>query len=270
MGHEARAPRPLHARLRPATLFPPPPLPGRVTRRLYLDDAYLRSCDAVVVRQAERGLVLDQTVLYAESGGQAADHGSLAWDGGTARVVDTQVEGGGHTGDIVHVIEGDAPPAGAKVRVEVDWPRRYGLMRHHTAAHLIAAVVYRDFKAKFTGGQLYPDRARLDVHFDGWDASWVKRIEAAVNDEAAKGYEVRNYEVPREEFEEGDLLRTAEDLIDPAVTSIRITDIVHLDAQADGGTHVRSTREVGRILMEKAENKGKGHRRLAYRCEPHA
>lgn len=238
-----------------------------MTRRLYLDDAYLRECPAVVVRAEAGKVVLDQTVLYAESGGQAADHGTLRWDGGEARVTDSQVEGGGHVGDVVHAIEGAVPGPGTRVQVAVDWARRYGLMRHHTAAHLIAAVVYRDFKAKFTGGQLYPDRARLDVHFDGWDAAWVKRIEAAVNAEVQKGYEVRNHEVARDEFERGDLLRTAENLIDPAVERIRITDIVGLDAQADGGTHVRNTREVGRVVMEKADNKGKGHRRLSYRCE---
>ncbi|HWH08922.1 MAG TPA: alanyl-tRNA editing protein [Candidatus Thermoplasmatota archaeon] len=239
-----------------------------MTQRLYLDDAYLRACDAVVVRVSEGKVVLDRTVLYAESGGQAADHGWLRWEGGEARATDAQVEGGGHVGDVVHAVEGAVPGPGTRVRVEVDWDRRYGLMRHHTAAHLVAAVVYRDFKAKFTGGQLYPDRARLDVHFDGWDAAWVKRIEAAVNAEVEAGREVRNYEVSREEFEKGDLLRTAENLVDPAVERVRITDIVGLDAQADGGTHVRNTREVGRVVMEKADNKGKGHRRLSYRCAP--
>lgn len=238
-----------------------------MTRRLYLHDAYLRGCDAVVERVVEPNLVvLDRTVLYAESGGQAADHGTLRWDGGEARVVDSQIEGGGHVGAIVHALDGPAPPVGARVQVEVDWPRRYGLMRHHTAAHLIAAVVYRDFKAKFTGGQLYPDRARLDVHVDAWDPELPKRIEARANEELAKGYEVRNYEVSREEFEKGDLLRTAENLVDPNLATIRMTDIVGLDVQADGGTHVRNTREVGRIEMGKADNKGKGHRRLSYQC----
>jgi len=237
-----------------------------VTDRLYLNDAYLRACQAVVREAEGRTVVLDRTVLYAESGGQAADHGALRWDGGAARVVDAQIRGGGHVGDVVHTLDGPAPPPGARVEVEVDWPRRYGLMRHHTAAHLIAAVVYRDFGAKFTGGQLYPDRARLDVHFERWDPELPKRIEARANEEAAKGYEVRNYEVSREEFEKGDLLRTAENLVDPALATVRMTDIVGLDVQADGGTHVRTTREVGRIAMGKAENKGKGHRRLSYEC----
>lgn len=238
-----------------------------MTRRLYLDDAYLKVCDATVTRVDAPKVVLDQTVIYAESGGQAPDHGVISWEGGSAKVVDSQVAGGGHVGDIEHTLEGPVPPVGARVRVELDWPRRLGLMRHHTAAHLIAAVVYRDHRAKFTGGQLYPDRARLDIHFDAWDPAFPKRIEAAVNAEAAKGYPVKNYEVSREEFQKGDLLRTATDLLDPRIERVRITDIVGLDAQADGGTHVRDTREVGRIVMGKADNKGKGHRRIEYRCE---
>src|SRR5581483_11416331 len=133
------------------TLLPQAGPLAYVTRRLYLEDAYLRACDATVLRAEGNRVVLDQTVLYAESGGQAADHGVLRWDGGEARAVDSQIEGGGHVGDVSHTLEGGTPPAGARVRVEVDWPRRYGLMLHHTAAHLIAAVVYRDFKAKFTG-----------------------------------------------------------------------------------------------------------------------
>ncbi len=248
------------------TLLPQAGPLASVTRRLYLEDAYLRACDATVLRAEGNRVVLDQTVLYAESGGQAADHGVLRWDGGEARAVDSQIEGGGHVGDVSHTLEGGTPPAGARVRVEVDWPRRYGLMRHHTAAHLIAAVVYRDFKAKFTGGQLYPDRARLDVHFDGWDPETPRRVEAAVNAEIAKGHEVRNYDIGREEFERRDLLRTAENLVDPSLERIRLTDIVGLDVQADGGTHVGNVREVGRVLVGKAENKGKGHRRLSYQC----
>ncbi|HEX2022419.1 MAG TPA: alanyl-tRNA editing protein [Candidatus Thermoplasmatota archaeon] len=239
-----------------------------MTQRLYLDDAYLRACDATVVRAEGSKVVLDRTVLYAESGGQAPDHGVLRWDGREARVVDSQVEGGGHVGDVAHALEGEAPASGTRVQVEVDWPRRHGLMRHHTAAHLIAAVLQRDFRgAKFTGGQLYPDRARIDVHFDAWDPEIPKRVGEAANAEAQKGYAVKNYEITREEFAKGDWLRTAENLLDPAIERVRITDIVGLDAQADGGTHVRDTREVGRIVMEKADNKGKGHRRLSFRCE---
>lgn len=254
-----------------------------MTKRLYLDDAYLKECDARVVSVDGQKVVLDQTVLYAESGGQAPDHGALSWPGGEAKVVDSQVAGGGHVGDITHTLEGPVPAVGTSVRVALDWARRYGLMRHHTAAHVFAAAMYPTFKTKFTGGQLYPDRARFDAHFEVWDPSIPKQLETAVNELVAKGFDVKNYYVTRAEFEKGDLLRTAENLLDPAITEIRITDIVgpdasadpssrpgwpgRLDAQADGGTHVRHTREVGRVVVEKADNKGKGHRRIAFRCE---
>lgn len=238
-----------------------------MTARLYLDDAYLRECDARVVSVHEDRVVLDRTVLYAESGGQAPDHGSLAWDGDGAKVIDSQVAGGGHVGDITHTLEGPMPSVGAQVRVSLDWPRRYGLMRHHTAAHLFAAAMYKTAQAKFTGGQLYPDRGRFDAHFEHWDPAIPKHLEAAVNTLAEKGYDVRNYSISRAEFEKGDLLRTAENLLDPAIVDVRITDIVGLDAQADGGTHVRNTREVGRVVVDKADNKGKGHRRISFRCE---
>lgn len=237
-----------------------------MTRRLYLEDAYARTCKAVVAKVGGPKVVLDQTVLYAESGGQAPDHGTLTWADGDARVVDVQIAGGGHVGDIEHTVEGAPPTVGTRMSVALDWPRRFGLMRHHTAAHLIAAVVYRDHKAKFTGGQLYPDRARLDIHFDAWDPALPKQIEAAANAEAAKGHAVKNYEISRVEFQAGDLLRTATDLLDPAIERVRITDIVGLDAQADGGTHVRDTLEVGRIVVDKVDNKGKGHRRIGFRC----
>lgn len=246
--------------------------PGRgslrpVTRRLYLDDAYLKECSARVLRVEGNAVVLDQTILYAESGGQAPDHGILTWAAGESKVVDSQVAGGGHVGDILHTLEGAMPSLGATVRVRLDWERRFGLMRHHTAAHVFAAAMHQTFKAKFTGGQLYPDRARFDAHFETWDPGIPKQLETAVNELIAKGFEVRNYTISREEFEKGDLLRTAENLLDPAIMEIRITDIVGLDAQADGGTHVRHTREIGRVVVGKADNKGKGHRRISYHCE---
>src|ERR1051325_5359504 len=147
-----------------------------MTRRLYLDDAYLRECDATVLRAEGQKVVLDQTVLYAESGGQAADHGWLRWSGGEARVGDSQIEGGGHAGDVAHTLEGRVPAPGARVRVALDWDRRYGLMRHHTGAHVIAAILHHEHHAKFTGGQLYPDRARIDVHFEAWDPAIPKMI----------------------------------------------------------------------------------------------
>ncbi|MHB8604988.1 MAG: alanyl-tRNA editing protein [Thermoplasmatota archaeon] len=258
-----------------------------MTQRLYLDDAYLKSCTARVLRSslvpaegaevkpAAVRVVLDRTVLYAESGGQAPDFGTMRWSRtpddprAEAKVIDSQVESGGHVGDIVHTLAPGSPipSAGATVEVEVDWPRRYGLMRHHTAAHVIAAILHNEFKASFTGGQLYPDRARIDVEFAEWKPEMKDELARRANEEIAKDYRVAHRVITRAEFEKGDLLRTKTDLIDPAVQDIRLTDIVGLDVQADGGTHVHSTREVSRVVIGKTDNKGKGHRRIEYRCE---
>lgn len=261
-----------------------------MTELLYLADAYLRSCAARVLAVDGARVTLDRTVLYAEGGGQAADHGTLRWTGGEARVVDSRYHDGS-VSDVWHALaspfprtgepdvsgerernvaaEGAAaPPVGAEVQVEVDWERRYGLMRHHTAAHVLSGILHHDYaQAKFTGGQLYPDRARFDFEFAEWKPELKTELESRVNAAIQKDYPVRNYAISRAEFESrSDLLRTKENLVDPRFTEIRITDIVGLDAQADGGTHVRSTKEVGKFVIDKVDNKGKGHRRLSVRC----
>lgn len=236
-----------------------------MTERLELRDPYLRETQATVVSAASDSVVLDRTILYAEGGGQAPDHGVIRWTGHEAHVVDSQQPE--KNGPVTHKLEGPVPAAGTAVVVEVDWPRRHGLMRHHTAAHVIAAILIR-MGASFTGGQLYPDRARIDVEFPTWKPEMKDEIQTAVNAEITKDYPVKNYEISREDFERrGDLLRTKENLVDPSLKLVRITDIVGLDAQADGGTHVRSTKEVGRFVIDKVDNKGKGHRRLSFHLE---
>ena len=230
------------------------------TDRLYLRDAYLREAEATVARVAGDRIVLDRTIFYAESGGQMADHGALRWDGGEARVVDVQPEGG----DVVHRVEGAAPPAGARVRLALDWPRRYGLMRNHTAAHVLCGVVHQRWGSFSTGNQLYPDKGRADFEFREWTPEMRGEIEAASNAVLARDLTVEHRWISRAEFEKGGLLRTKEDLVDPTLSEVRLTDIVGFDVQADGGTHVRSLAEVGRLRLGKVENKGKGIRRLEW------
>jgi misacylated tRNA(Ala) deacylase len=239
-----------------------------MTTRMYLEDAYLKKSTARVVSVDEKIVELDCTVLYAESGGQAADHGWLRWSGEEARVVDVQYAPESVT-DVVHTVDGPLPAVGDEVEVEVDWPRRYGLMRHHTLAHVLANVLFTQFDGvRFTGGQLYPDRARFDCEFDDWKPELRDEITTRVNATLEKDYPVRTYTLSREEFEAGDFIKTKENLVDPRIERVRITDIVGLDKQADGGTHVASTKEVGRFVIDKVDNKGKGHRRFKVHAEP--
>lgn len=239
-----------------------------MTRPLYLDDAYLRTTDATVVESTGQEVVLDRTVLYAESGGQPGDHGWLRWSGGEARIVDSKWRG---KEAVVHTLEGAAPPAGTDVKVEVDWARRYPLMRHHTAAHVVSAVAGSLYGAIFTGGQLYPEKARFDAEFQEWKPEMLKEIEVGVNQVLAKDLGVSHATISRQEYEQGGYSRLRDVGVDPAIREIRLTIIGDpaspFDRQADGGTHVRTLREVGRVVMDKAENKGKGHRRIAFHVE---
>lgn len=235
-----------------------------MTEKLYLRDAYLRATKARVVRVEGDSVVLDRTVCYAESGGQMADHGTLRSPAGLARVVDVQPRGG----DVLHRLDGPVPALGDEVEVEVDWARRYGLMRNHTAAHVLCGVLHQRFGSYSTGNQLYPDKGRADFEFKEWRPEMKAEIEAAANEVLAKDLKVEHRWIPRGEFERGGLLRTKEDLVDPTLTEVRLTDIVGFDCQADGGTHVRSLSEVGRLRFGKVENKGKGIRRLEWTLEP--
>lgn len=240
-----------------------------MTRTLYLDDAYLRKTTGRVTESAGNEVVLDQTVLYGESGGQPGDHGWLRWAGREARVVDSRWRG---KEAVVHVLDQPAPPPGETVDVELDWARRYPLMRHHTAVHVLSNVVHATWGALFTGGQLYPEKARLDAEFSEWKPEMLKEIEAKVNDVLAKDLPVSHATIPRDVYERGGLSRLRDIGVDPSIREIRLTIIGDprspFDRQADGGTHVRSTREVGRVVLDKSENKGKGHRRIALHVEP--
>ncbi len=238
-----------------------------MTEKAYLTDAYLRETEATVIRASPPGeppwVVLDRTILYAESGGQVSDHGTLSWDQGAANVIESRNEGD----DVVHYLDpGHAVPHIAqRVRVQLDWDRRFNLMCYHTAIHVLCGVIAREWDAAVTGGQLHTDRARVDVDFgDKWGPDVRDRLESLVNAEIARDRKVTHRTIPRAEFEarSREFLRTKDDLVDPSLTAIRLTDIEGLDVQADGGTHVHSLGELGRFRIAKAENKGRGHRRL--------
>jgi len=230
-----------------------------VTEELCATDAYLRSCEAVVVAASEEGVVLDRTVFYARGGGQPGDTGWLRWAGGEARVVDTLKR----DGEVLHVLADAAPPVGTPVLAEIDWDRRYTLMRTHTALHALSAVVFRDHGAKVTGGNMEPGVARMDFELEAISQDFGREVEDELNAALAEDRPVRVSFLPRAEaLADPDLIRTKVNLIPEHVDPIRVIEIEGLDRQADGGTHVRSTGEVGRVRVTKTESKGRGFKRM--------
>src|SRR6478735_5567769 len=234
------------------------------THRLELDDQTLRDWDATVLAAGPEGIVLDRSAFYPGGGGQPPDHGVLLWGGVQTRIA------GVRKGEDLYLIpvEGDPlPAAGTAVRGAVEDDRRTALMRTHSGLHLLSGVVLRDFGALVTGGNMEPLEARMDFNLPEVPEGFKDRVAEACNTEvlADRAIEVSN--LPRDEAfaTHPDLIRTATNLLPPELEVVRIVDIVGLDTQADGGTHVASTAQIGRIEVVKVESKGKGFRRLRVR-----
>jgi misacylated tRNA(Ala) deacylase len=234
-------------------------------------DAYLRSVEATVVavEPAEGTVTLDRTTFYPGGGGQPSDLGWLRAADGRTRVVRRARKAGD---DIVHELEPAAdaaaadaafPAVGQQVTAEIDWDRRYLLMRTHTALHTLCGVVWRDYGARVTGGNMDPGSGRMDFEFERMSGELVGEIEARVNAELAAERDVRVAILPRQEaFAIPDLIRTKINLLPPGIEEVRTIEIVGLDLQADGGTHVANTREVGRIRVTGYESKGRINKRI--------
>lgn len=231
------------------------------TEELAGRDAYLRVAEGTVAEVAVDGVVLDRTVFYARGGGQPGDTGTLRWDGGETRISDTVRS----QGKVIHIpVGGDPlPEPGMGVEAVIDWDRRYRIMRTHTALHALSGVVYRDFGAKVTGGNMEPGVARMDFELDAISQEFGRQVEETLNRELVKGYPTEVVYLAREQaLEDPDLIRTKVNLIPEWVREIRVIDIVGLDRQADGGTHVRTTLEVGGVRVVKTESKGKANKRM--------
>jgi misacylated tRNA(Ala) deacylase len=230
------------------------------TELLYATDAYLREFDARVIELTlEGGVILDRTAFYPTGGGQPHDLGTLSWVGGAASIVEVRKNGP----LVVHRLEGASPAVGSAVHGQIDWERRYALMRHHTALHSMSGVIYELYGATVTGGQMYTDRARMDFLLPDLSQERLKTIEERTNELLSEGHPVSIRVLPRSEaFQIPDLIRTKVNLIPEGVKEIRVVNIEGIDQQADGGTHVANTREVGRVHITGSENKGKGNKRL--------
>jgi misacylated tRNA(Ala) deacylase len=235
-----------------------------MTDLLYAVDSYLKEFEARVVAHVEGGVVLDRTAFYPGGGGQPGDEGELttvdaAWKVTAVKKVD---------GRPAHFIDGDLPAVGTKVRGRLDWDRRYKLMRTHTALHILCGVVFRDYGAQVTGGNMDPLQGRMDFEFETMRQELVAAIEEAINAEVAAARPVRVRILPREEaFAIPDLIRTKINLLPEGISEVRTVELVGLDLQADGGTHVANTGEVGTIRVTDYKSKGKINKRIYLELE---
>ena len=223
-------------------------------------DAYCASAEGRVLEVTDEGVILDRTVFYAHGGGQPGDVGTLVTAQGQVEVTDTVRR----SGEILHVVEspGLIEP-GMEVNGVIDWDRRYRLMRTHTALHALSGVIFTHFGAKVTGGNMEPGVARMDFELDSMSVELGRQVEDILNAELIKGYPAEVLFLAREEaMADPDLIRTKVNLIPDYVKEIRVIDIVGLDRQADGGTHVATTLEVGQVRVAKTESKGKANKRM--------
>jgi misacylated tRNA(Ala) deacylase len=235
------------------------------TDPLYQRDAYERSFEASVTAVRDGALALDRTAFYPGGGGQPCDTGTLTSDGRILTVTETFRDGD----DIWHRVEGDPPSENTEVRGALDWDRRYDLMRTHTAMHILCGVVWRDHGAKVTGGNMQPLKGRMDFEFEKMKAELVGEIEERINAEVTASRSISVEFLARNAADEDPaLIRTKVNLLPADITEVRVVDIDGLDRQADGGTHVDSTGEVGRIRIVNYKSKGRANKRLEIELDP--
>ncbi len=240
-----------------------------MTEQLYHTDSYLKEFDALITRvdEGERAVVLDRTAFYPGGGGQPADRGALTVGSAMYPVKRARHAGG----DLLHYLEGDdpLPEPGAEAHGALDWERRYALMRTHTAMHILCGVVWRDYGAQVTGGNMEPLSGRMDFEFETMHADLVAEIEGKINAEVAAAHDVRVAILPRAEaFAIPDLIRTKINLLPEHIQEVRTIEIVGLDLQADGGTHVANTSEVGRLTVADYKSKGRINKRIYLEVAP--
>jgi len=239
-----------------------------MTELLYQTDSYLQSFGAAVtsVDTDQYAVVLDRTAFYPGGGGQPNDTGTLTFNGQTVPVEKVKKA----SPDVLHFLAKDAllPEVGAGVSGQLDWARRYQLMRTHTAMHILCGVVWRDYGAQVTGGNMEPLQGRMDFEFETMRQELVAEIEAAINAEVGLAHPLAVRILPREEaFQIPDLIRTKINLLPEGIKEVRVVEIKDLDLQADGGTHVANTSEVGRLTISDYKSKGKINKRIYVQLE---
>ena len=237
-----------------------------MTELIYQTDSYVKEFEATVTAhdQASNAVILNRTAFYPGGGGQPADHGVLIFDGRAFPV--TRVRKAGE--NVLHLIEGALPPVGAAMQGQIDWDHRYKLMRTHTAMHILCAVAWRDYGVQVTGSDMESLKGRMDFEFEDMRQELVREIEQKINAEVQASRETRVAILPREQaFQIPDLIRTKINLLPKGITQVRTLEIIGLDLQADGGTHVRNTKEVGTLRVVDYKSKGKINKRIYFEVE---
>jgi len=229
------------------------------TDPVYLEDPYLRELDATVM-EIEGGVILDRTIFYAASGGQPSDTGYMV---GKERY---EVKGVEKKEEIIHLTE-PVPEKGERVKLLLDWEKRYRYMKHHTAIHVVSAIAMNEFKAMITGNQIYFDYARIDFNFSEWNPEITRGLQERVNEELRKGHDVTWFKMKREEILNIEGSVKVDPKLIPDSPELRVVKIGDLDLQPDGGTHVRNTSEIGMIEIFKTENKGRNNKRMYFRIQ---
>ena len=230
-----------------------------MTKILCYEDSYLQEFEGTVTDLIDSGVVLDRTSFYPGGGGQPCDTGVIEWDGESSQIYQvSKIEG-----KLVHKVNGPIPDLGSSIKGRIDWIKRYQLMRTHTALHILCGVVWRDFGAQVTGGNMTPLQARMDFELKEMSSRFASDIEMLINQEVSAERDIKVSNLSREEaFKIPDLIRMKINKLPPTISEVRIVDISGLDLQADGGTHVRNTGEVGKIRVVGHESKGRINKRL--------
>jgi len=236
------------------------------TKLLYHENSFTYECSAKVVAVDGDEIALDATVFFPGGGGQMPDRGTITWDN---RQQEASVIALNKRDDVVwHTLDRLPPPIGTEIVGTIDWEFRYQMMRTHTALHILCGTIWKEFAVQVTGGQMYPDKARMDFAMENLNKERIAYIEEKVNEAVEADYPIRVYTLPRDKaFAIPDLIRTKINLLPPGIEDVRIVEIVGLDLQADGGTHVNHTKEVRGIKIIKTENKGKINKRIEIKLE---
>ncbi len=232
-----------------------------MTQALFFNDCYIKETDAEVVAADGNKAELDKTVFCYRGGGQLSDQGKITCNGSEYAVVDVRKE----NGTIMHCLDRLGLQKGDKVHCSLDWERRHRLMRYHTAAHILSAIINKKTGALITGNQIETEQARFDFNLENFDRNVIEECVKEANEAIKRNMVVRMYFMPREEALKMPGMVKLAAAVPPQVENLRIVEIGDVDTQADGGTHVRNTSEIGQIEIIKMDNKGKSNRRIYFR-----